>query len=242
MNDVLFPAAIETAKPLCQQCGETFEPRTGSGGKSRRFCSTKCRRQFHAAGPTPPTPDVGNESARTPIADEETPTSESANVNLLDDPANEVIADQERICVYLDWDRVVIAETWDSFEEPARIYVAKHNLGRLVDRLQEIRHDRWPPKPVVSAPPAPIPPPAPPPLGPPKEDEEDEDRWDSDDSRVIHDQPETFLYINQKGQIVIRQIVDFHDNPFVRFELDHARTIATRIVELANSEEKERGG
>jgi hypothetical protein len=32
----------------CEQCGKTFEPRSGSGGKAQRFCSTKCRAAFHA--------------------------------------------------------------------------------------------------------------------------------------------------------------------------------------------------
>jgi hypothetical protein len=34
-------------KPLCDQCGEPFEPRSGSGGKPQRFCSSECRTAFH---------------------------------------------------------------------------------------------------------------------------------------------------------------------------------------------------
>jgi hypothetical protein len=34
-------------KPLCDQCGKPFEPRSGSGGKSQRFCSPECRIAFH---------------------------------------------------------------------------------------------------------------------------------------------------------------------------------------------------
>jgi hypothetical protein len=31
----------------CQQCGNPFEPRSGSGGSVQRFCSTDCRLSFH---------------------------------------------------------------------------------------------------------------------------------------------------------------------------------------------------
>jgi hypothetical protein len=33
--------------PLCDQCGEPFEPRSKSGGKPQRFCSPECRAAFH---------------------------------------------------------------------------------------------------------------------------------------------------------------------------------------------------
>jgi hypothetical protein len=75
MNELF--SEIKSAAPavLCPQCGETFEPRIGSGGKSQRFCSTKCRRQFHSASPTPPTPDIGNNDGATPIAEEKPRTA-----------------------------------------------------------------------------------------------------------------------------------------------------------------------
>jgi hypothetical protein len=34
-------------KPLCDQCGKQFEPRSKSGGKPQRFCSPECRGAFH---------------------------------------------------------------------------------------------------------------------------------------------------------------------------------------------------
>jgi hypothetical protein len=32
----------------CGQCGKPFEPRSKSGGKPQRFCSSECRFEFHA--------------------------------------------------------------------------------------------------------------------------------------------------------------------------------------------------
>jgi hypothetical protein len=64
--------------------------------------------------------------------------------------------------------------------------------------------------------------------------EEDEESWQNDETRVLHDQPETFLYINKLGQIVIRQIAEvFEDNPWVRIDADRAAAIAQRMTELA---------
>ena len=42
------PASLfDDNKPLCDQCGEPFEPRTGNGGKPQRFCNSECRIAFH---------------------------------------------------------------------------------------------------------------------------------------------------------------------------------------------------
>jgi hypothetical protein len=42
------PASLfDDNKPLCDQCGEPFEPRSKSGGKPQRFCSPECRAAFH---------------------------------------------------------------------------------------------------------------------------------------------------------------------------------------------------
>jgi hypothetical protein len=42
------PASLfDDSKPLCDQCGKSFDPRSGSGGKPLRFCSSECRTAFH---------------------------------------------------------------------------------------------------------------------------------------------------------------------------------------------------
>jgi hypothetical protein len=35
----------------CEQCGEQFASRAGSGGKPQRFCSSQCRQRWHDANP-----------------------------------------------------------------------------------------------------------------------------------------------------------------------------------------------
>lgn len=38
----------ETTSRICEQCSAPFAPRSGSGGKPQRFCSTECRMAYHA--------------------------------------------------------------------------------------------------------------------------------------------------------------------------------------------------
>jgi hypothetical protein len=38
---------IDTEPRSCEQCGNPFEPRSGSGGSVQRFCCTRCRLSFH---------------------------------------------------------------------------------------------------------------------------------------------------------------------------------------------------
>ena len=48
------PVASPIATALCgtcEQCGKSFTPRAGSGGKHQRFCSSECRQRWHTANP-----------------------------------------------------------------------------------------------------------------------------------------------------------------------------------------------
>jgi hypothetical protein len=38
---------IESDLRPCEKCGNSFEPRSGSGGSAQRFCCTPCRLSFH---------------------------------------------------------------------------------------------------------------------------------------------------------------------------------------------------
>jgi hypothetical protein len=79
MNEQLNLVDTESATPttLCANCHEPFAPRTGSGGKPQRFCTEQCRRQFHGLkGPTPTTPDAAPDVGATPIAPEQTLSSD----------------------------------------------------------------------------------------------------------------------------------------------------------------------
>jgi hypothetical protein len=49
MTDLLENIAA-SLPPTCEQCGQAFEPRKGSGGKPQRFCRPDCRQAFHADG------------------------------------------------------------------------------------------------------------------------------------------------------------------------------------------------
>jgi hypothetical protein len=42
-------AAARTQPSTCENCGTTFKRRKRSGGKPQKFCSTDCRKAFHAS-------------------------------------------------------------------------------------------------------------------------------------------------------------------------------------------------
>lgn len=53
--------------------------------------------------------------------------------------------------------------------------------------------------------------------------------WDDPDLDIIPEQPETAVYLNPRGQLVIRQRREtFGDDPFVFFDLDRV----ARLIEL----------
>jgi hypothetical protein len=63
------PTSQNLQATRCEHCEEIFAPRKGSGGKPQRFCSTECRKAFHA-GAVPnihdAPDDVGADVGKTP--------------------------------------------------------------------------------------------------------------------------------------------------------------------------------
>src|SRR5690349_1327081 len=63
---------VDDHSTSCEQCGEPFAKREGSGGKPQKFCSPECRQAFHSdsqRSQRSPTCDVATVPAATPIAD-----------------------------------------------------------------------------------------------------------------------------------------------------------------------------
>jgi hypothetical protein len=48
-SELFADNAAQESKP-CEQCGRSFEPRSGSGGSPQRFCGPDCRLAFHNEG------------------------------------------------------------------------------------------------------------------------------------------------------------------------------------------------
>jgi hypothetical protein len=237
-----IPAATELpeapTKVRCEQCGANFQPRNGSGGKSQRFCSPECRRQFHGGtSPTPPTPDAGDGLGPNQVPDEKPPIIRSPKsqpaLDPLDDVKCIVIENQLRVSVYLGEDNdVIIAEDGQyGRDDSCRICIAKHNLDLLIDRLEDIRDDRWPPKPapkVVATPPS-APKPRPEPEPPQFDWQSDEDA----DAVVFRTQRATAIYINNYNQIVIRQNDETDGDQYVIFDPDRIKPIVDKLCGLA---------
>jgi hypothetical protein len=225
-------------KVRCEQCGSPFEPRNGSGGRPQKFCSEQCRRSFHSLRtPTPPTPDVGNCVGPNQIPDEKPPIIRSPKsppaLDPLDDAKCIVIENQLRVSVYLGKDNdVIIAEDGQyGRDDSCRICIAKHNLDLLIDRLEDIRDDRWPPKPALKVVVTPPPPPKPRP-----EAERPQFDWQSDDDAdavVFRTQRATAIYTNSYDQIVIRQNDEADGDQYVIFDSDRIKPTVDKLCALA---------
>lgn len=133
MNEIvpttdLAGSPIESPLPVCKQCNQPFAPRAHTGGRAQKFCSETCRRKFHSAAPTPPTPDVGNREISPPQPAPETRTSLAPEGDLC-----WAIPAQSRIeCSATNDDEVEIEEFSDLDEsENSRIVVCRGNAVRL---------------------------------------------------------------------------------------------------------------
>jgi hypothetical protein len=123
------PASLfDDNKPLCDQCDKPFEPRSKSGGKPQRFCSSECRFEFHTQrGQRSPTCIAENLPA---VLDQPRPKDEPA------DTAEDicwVVPFQPRIeCWATNEDEIEIEQISPIHEdENIRIDVARSNAVRL---------------------------------------------------------------------------------------------------------------
>jgi hypothetical protein len=131
---------------ICQRCCRPFEPRKGNGGKGQKFCSTACRKAFHANPNAIPNvndvPNVGGKDVgKSPNVGAQ---SQTVALGVPDDDEFRwrdeitVVPSQPAIAVYFNpYDDVVIRqETWP--DEDRWIYIRRQNLALLIRRLQEI--------------------------------------------------------------------------------------------------------
>jgi hypothetical protein len=125
------PASLfDDNKPLCDQCGKPFEPRSKSGGKVQRFCSPECRTAFHNE------PQRGQ---RSPTCIAQNLPAVLDRPKLKDAPAATgedycwVVPFQPRIeCSQTNDDEIEIEEISPIHEdENVRIHVARSNAVRL---------------------------------------------------------------------------------------------------------------
>ena len=70
----------------------------------------------------------------------------------------------------------------------------------------------------------------------PPTQEPDPDAWDAPENCIIPEQPETFVYLNHEGSIVIRQrAAVFDDDPFIIIRPASALTLCRAILDAAEA-------
>jgi hypothetical protein len=144
MNETFFPSAGGAEPALfCEHCQTPFSRRSGTGGKAQRFCSAKCRTDFHAQRSQRREPHVGDSE---PIAIEQP----SPDISTSEAPEGEydfkwqdeliVVPAQPAIAVYFNpcGDVVIRQQGPYGYHDDQWIYVQIKNLGPLIDQLQRI--------------------------------------------------------------------------------------------------------
>jgi hypothetical protein len=139
------PEGNENSK-LCEQCRKQFEPRSGSGGKPQRFCSTDCRLAFHSEaqrGQRSPTcsasaqlPAVIDPPAPKPPAD----APEASSDFDWNDDDSIVLHEQPAIAVYINQSGGLTIRQERSWNQADAIIIAiaPENVGTFIDKLTDI--------------------------------------------------------------------------------------------------------
>lgn len=147
--------------PSCARCGQPFTPRSGTGGKPQRYCSTECRKAANAtnspnvptSGPTSkPTPednqalvDKAMAAARATVAAYTPPAPDFDWGSNGGDADSVVLWDQPATAVY--WNprgQVVIRQEahWNDDDDTCLIF-DPGNLPRLIERLEQVLREAY---------------------------------------------------------------------------------------------------
>jgi hypothetical protein len=151
------PVASPIATALCgtcEQCGKSFTPRAGSGGKHQRFCSSECRQRWHTANPNVAQrggSHVGGDEltlAKPPLEENLTsgfpagitaPHSDPDRFDWINDDSV-VLAEQPATAIYRNReDSIVIRQqaAWDR-EEDSLVVITEQNVMAFLDQLCDL--------------------------------------------------------------------------------------------------------
>jgi hypothetical protein len=131
------PAGQNIQVRICERCGNTFQPRKGSGGKPQRFCSPECRKGMvpDAKPNAEPVLNVGEDVGKNIGKDVGSDVGD-------DDDENIVVPEQLKIEVYFNRFGDIVIMQEDSHGPYVR--VRPENLPFLIGRLQEIESNSGP--------------------------------------------------------------------------------------------------
>ena len=141
---------------LCEQCGEAFEPRQGSGGKPQRFCSTPCRLAFHSEARTGANGEGGSDlkgqrdqraptcSAPPSEIDSPPPENPARAPEAKSDfdwsnPENVALQDQPATALYFNrYGALVIRQcrAWDQ-DEDTFVYISPENIDDFLNKITD---------------------------------------------------------------------------------------------------------
>jgi hypothetical protein len=128
---------------MCDNCGQPFEPRSGSGGKPQRFCSTGCRQAHHADKANVANVGQRGEAQTTLPVVVPQPEPESALAEPVEDFSwrdddSVVLPQQEATAVYVnrDNDLVIRQQRWP--EDDVFIYIQNANVMTFIDKLCDV--------------------------------------------------------------------------------------------------------
>jgi hypothetical protein len=143
-----LPLETEAASKSCEQCGQSFEPRSGSGGKAQRFCGTKCRAAFHSDGqlsqrsPTYSAPQTL--SAVIPPAKKDEPAAtpdDSKDFDWSNDDSI-VLREQPETAIYFNPNGALVIRqraVWPNDEDgDPYVYINPENIEHFLDKLTDI--------------------------------------------------------------------------------------------------------
>jgi hypothetical protein len=130
---------------LCEHCKSPFAPRTGTGGKPQRFCSARCRQDFHVGKPQreqrgPTCSNVGQPPAVTPPEQKPPPAATLEDSEHFDWSEDEsiILREQPSTAAYFNkFDELVIRQhRWP--DDDQIIVIAPESIQEFLDKLTDV--------------------------------------------------------------------------------------------------------
>ena len=144
LNEAIPPCnSGDDGSPLCERCNKPFTPRSRSGGKPQRFCSSECRTASHA----------GSQRSGSQRQDDEQNVGKTPTLEIVgkteshDDPdefdwsgENVVIQEQPATAVYfnLEGALVIRQRASDYHCDDPFVYIGPDHIEAFLDKLCDV--------------------------------------------------------------------------------------------------------
>jgi hypothetical protein len=138
----LDSAAKAGPSKICEQCAKSFEPRSRSGGKPQRFCSSPCRAAYHASerqrGQRSPTLDAPSTfpAVKQPSLGP-APASDPHEFSWLDNDSI-VLREQPETAIYWNPYGALVIRQCGYPDDDRCVFITSENIQAFIDRLTDI--------------------------------------------------------------------------------------------------------